>query len=316
MSMHRRSFVAGLAAATLLPRVGARAAPTPIATDIAGKWLDLAIDSENLGAAKRLAPDARDREKFFANVDAFVAVLKKHSAWRTPMGFDVKPTLAFANAWSVPRPAPAPIPGMLLIHCFWYHRYDGKPVRDDESPLRQQVFFNIPESIFSSSDHVAEDADGNMYRTPTSLPTHVDNLRFATCAVVTNRTQPPIVPVSRKRLATAWLAQARHSLGHDDKRGAAEVDRLGRQLADLTDPDVQAIAALGKRELAATADDKAWPIGAENPSFLDPKLPRTALQIAVMPWAYAGSVTAPAVIAVRDALIKGQAWPKLHEVLA
>jgi hypothetical protein len=314
--LRRRDVLAWLSASAVLPALARRARA---AESVDGKWEGLTINPVD---QDRYAPDKKQRAEFVTHVEAFIAVLRSHPSWSSPKGFDVRPHLMWGSGGIWDRP-PAPIAAILMIQTFWYGR-DGRTGGlsvGDESSLSLFVNFNSPESIFDRQHfEMAREPAAGLYWEPTAQPTKSPVPRFDTGHVVARRTAPLFVPVTRKRLLEAWLAEARHDLRNEphQARAAADTARLERELAAMSATDAAEPAYCeGRywRKLARRGDEGARAVAAANPAFFDASLPRSALQLAIVRHPSKGMSKDPDLLRVFEKL-EGQRWEKLLELMA
>lgn len=314
--MRRREVLASLAASAVLAAIVRRARA---AESVVGKWQDLTINPVD---QDRYAPDKRERAAFVTNVETFVAVLRSHPAWSSPRGFDVRPHLRWGSGGIFDRP-PAPIAAILMIQTFWYGRdiHTGELNVGDESSLSLTVVLNSPEAIFDRQyAEVAREPGAGLYNEPNAQPTKSPVPRFDTGHVITKRSAKVFVPVTRKRLLEAWLAEARHDLRNDpkQKRASADIARIELELAAMSASDAADQATcVGAywRKLASRGDKGAHAIAAANPAFFDDKLPRSAIQLAIVRHPEKGMSRDADLLHVFERL-EGQRWEKLLDVLA
>jgi len=315
--MRRRDVLASLAASAVLSAIARRARA---AESVDGKWQELTINPVD---QDRYAPDVRDRAAFVTHVEAFLAVLRSHPAWSRPKGFDVRPHLMWGSGGLFDRP-PAPIAAILMIQTFWYGRDNrtGALSLGDESSLDLFVVFNSPEAIFDRQHgEMAREPGAGLYNEPNAQATKSPVPRFDSGHVITRRGASVFVPVTRKRLLEAWLAEARHDLRNDPKqaRASADIARIEHELAAMSASDAAepayCVGGPYLRKLASRGEKGARAIAAANPAFFDGKLPRSALQLAIVRHPSKGMSRDPDLLQVFEKL-EGQRWEKLLDVMA
>lgn len=241
-----------------------------------------------------------DAAVFSRNLERLRDILAKQPVFTSPQGVEIKGY--FRPNDEQPKTDKVPIPGFGYLRFHFYHRAPktGKPVSICCTTDELHVAVNDPGVGFEllggatfptramyEPERVGALAGFPIYRT-----------RGGTETIILNRSNKPIwIPVTREEFITAelkrWQREAADSpaidtitplivRNHQDALAAMSAEERKMQARKFEwDPMQPALAPVGS--------DEGEPLVRVNPSWFDPKLPRSAFQLVTVTFSRSGS---------------------------
>src|SRR5436190_8784952 len=223
-------------------------------------------------------------EAMRANLAAVAEIFHRTPVLASPVGFTVFPKRTLVcdqRAWPHPthRDRRWPIQGHLTLSASVFQP-DGRTVYDTGTAFVVNASANDLGCMFNNASPWATDATGTMYLEPEPPPDTMHGFpAYRYCILITRRTQPFFVPVSRERALTVLIAEADAKVKEWTAFGGEYLTTwqhvaasLRAQLADLSPADRKAPATVTathdyQNPLGNSGDGRA--LVEPNPAFFD-----------------------------------------------
>lgn len=266
LTARRIAHVGSCAAVLLAATLSAAAAQVVYVPDAPGKWVV---------APAPYAPGGTLRPADLTGVKALdlqvYGVFRQTPLLAAPKGFDVLPHSNFAREdmdGNSDSPLPKVIAGTFNIQLAPYIVENGRTYAFANGVLGWiQVDLNKA-SCLGLNRMTGEDAGGQFYRDMPELTRDAHgHLAAGDCVLLTHRTEPLLIPVTRERYLQWQVADARKKVAesepdaatkaamaqHPDDEGFKQMARLRASLKSYADAKAQALASLTPAEKSAPA---------------------------------------------------------------
>jgi len=258
------------------------------------------------------------------NLERLLYLLAKQPTLASPQGVEIKGYFR-PNDYQ-PKTNNVPIPGFgyLRFHSYFRDNKTGKPVpfgfptdelsvsvNDPEKGLSACTVPGAPTKVFYEPSQVGELAGFPHYR-----------LEGGTDVIVMSRSKVPLwIPLTREEYVKGWLASW--------QKQAAEAPAIDTVTPQIVRSHQEALSVMTPLERTMQARELAWdpfkptlaPAGSDegrplvrvNPTWFDPKLPRSAFQLITIMFSYSGTLNqdAPGPTEFGD-IAPFRVWQALH----